>query len=175
MNGVSKTGSIFDALEQLGSGSSYAAEIGDMLERADMFRDFSRAEIDQLAQYVQAFSAPKGAMVLREGNRESYMFVVAEGKLDILKRPASAAEDKKIATVRAGKTIGEMSLIDGLPHSATAIVVESAKLLLMTKRNFESFIEECPETGVKVLRKMANLMSLRLRQTSGILLDHLQG
>lgn len=175
MNGVAKTGSVFDSLEQLGSGSSYADEIGNMLERADMFRDFSRAEIDQLAQYIQAYSAPKGSIVLREGNRESYMFVVAEGKLDILKRAASCPEDTKIATVRAGKTVGEMSLIDGLPHSATAVVVESAKLLLMTKRNFEQFIDCCPETGVKVLRKMANLMSLRLRQTSGVLLDHLQG
>lgn len=172
----SRAGSLFDRLVQLGSGSSYIAEIADMLERADMFRDLSRQEAEIFARYIQAYSAPVGVKVLVEGGRESYMFVVADGRLDILKG-GSAGEsdgDKKIATVRAGKTIGEMSIIDGMPHSATAVVVEPATLLLLTKAQFDQFMESEPEVALKVLRKMAVLLSLRLRQTSGILIDHLQ-
>jgi CRP-like cAMP-binding protein len=75
--------------------------------------------------------------------------------------------------VRAGKTIGEMSILDGMPHSATAVVVEPATLLLLTRNKFEEFMQGEPEVALKVLRKMAMLMSLRLRQTSGVLLDHL--
>lgn len=163
----------FDRLELLGSGTSYTVTIADMLERADMFRDMSRQEVNIFAQYVQAYNAPVGAEVLREGDRESYMFVVAEGKLDILKHSGDSRENKRIATVRAGKTIGEMSLLDGLPHSATAKVVEPSVLLLMTKTHFEQVINEQPEVALKMIRKMATLMSLRLRQTSGVLIDYL--
>jgi CRP-like cAMP-binding protein len=166
--------SIFDNLEQLGGGSSYVAEISDMLERADMFRDFERQEVEDFACYVQAYSAPKAAKVLIEGGRESYMFVVAEGKVDILKGAGDHKNDKKIATVRAGKTIGEMSLIDGMPHSATAVVAEPAKLLLITKTNFEQFNKDHPQVSLKLMKKIALLMSLRLRQTSGVLIDYLQ-
>lgn len=148
-------------------------DIADMLEGADMFRDFNRDDVETLAKYVGAYEAGEGTKVLDEGSRESYMFVVIEGKMDILKQNEGHGEGKKIATVRAGKTVGEMSLIDGLPHSATAVVADSARLLLFTKDDFERFAEECPDVAIKVLRKIASLMSLRLRQTSGVLLDYL--
>lgn len=164
----------FEALELLGSGTSYTSKIADMLERADMFRDMSRQEVDIFAGYVQAYQAPAGAEVLHEGARESYMFIVAQGRLDIMKRAGDHNENRKIATVRAGKTIGEMSLLDGLPHSATARVVEPSILLLMTKSHFEQVSREHPEVALKMIRKMATLMSLRLRQTSGVLIDYLK-
>lgn len=164
----------FARLELVGSGTSFTATIADMLERADMFRDMTRQEVDVFAQYVQAYDAPQGAEVLHEGDRESYMFVVAEGKLDILKHSGDSNEKKKIATVRAGKTIGEMSLLDGLPHSATVVVVDPAVLLLITKSHFDQLINDQPEVALKVVRKMATLMSLRLRQTSGVLIDYLK-
>jgi len=166
--------SSFDKLELIGSGTSFTAKIGDMLERADIFRDMPRKEIDALANYVQAYKAPVGAEVLIEGNRESCMFVLAEGKLDILKRTGEAREKKKLATVRSGKTIGEMSLLDGLPHSATAVVVETATLLLITKTSFDRLFTEQPEVALRLVHKMATLMSLRLRQTSGVLIDYLK-
>ncbi len=164
----------FERLELVGTGTTFTATIGDMLESADMFRDMTRQEVDIFAQYVQAYSAPKGAEVLYEGDRESYMFIVAEGKLDIMKHTGGYEEKKKIATVRAGKTIGEMALLDGLPHSATVVVIDPAILLLVTKNKFEQFMGDQPEVALKVVRKMATLMSLRLRQTSGVLIDHLK-
>lgn len=170
---TTKTGSLFDRLEQLGTGSGYVDEIADMLESADMFRDLNRKDVELFANYIQAYAAPRGVKVLVEGGRESYMFVIAAGKLDIFKNSSDNSGEKRIATVRAGKTIGEMSILDGMPHSATAVVVEPATLLLLTKNNFEHFMQSEPEVALKVLRKMAMLMSLRLRQTSGVLIDHL--
>ena len=161
-------------LEQLGSGTKFTSKIGDMLERADMFRDMTRSEVDIFADYMQAYRAPAGVEVLQEGLRESYMFVVAEGRLDILKNTGEYNESKKIATVRAGKTIGEMSLLDGLSHSATAKVVAPSILLLLTKGHFERMIKEQPEVSLSLIRKVAALMSLRLRQTSGVLIDYLK-
>lgn len=171
---ASKEADPFAELSLMGTGSTFVSDVADMLERADMFRDMSRQEVELFSGYVQAYEAPKGAMVLIEGSREAYMFVVAEGKLDVIKRSGDYKESKRIATVRAGKTIGEMSLLDGLPHSASARVVEkTANLLCVTKHNFEAFLTTQPEAALKLMRKMATLMSLRLRQTSGILIDHL--
>ena len=166
--------SCFDNLEQLGSGARFIPVIADMLERADMFRDLSRQEVEIIAGFTQAYSASKATTILREGDKESYMFIITEGKVDIYKNCADYKHDKKLATVRAGKTIGEMSLIDGLPHSASAIVSEPAKLLLITRHQFDALTEKHPEIALLLIRKIALLMSLRLRQTSGILIDYLQ-
>ena len=167
-----KTGTVFDNLEQIGSGSGFLGEIADMLERADILRDFSRQEVEVLAASFVAYEAQPGAVVLKEGDKERYMFVLAAGKVDIIKR-SDDSDNRKLATVRAGKTVGEMSVIDGLPHSATAVAAEPCTLLLITKRNFEWVTAQNPEVGLKLLNKIAMLMSLRLRQTSGVLIDYL--
>ena len=172
---MEKHTSTFDALEQLGIGASFTPTLANMLERADMFREMSRQEVEIIAGYTQAYAAPKASIVLREGSKESCMFIISEGRIDIFKNNADNRSDKKLATVRTGKSIGEMSLIDGMPHSATAVVSETAKLLLITHNNFEKLISEHPDLALILTRKIATLMSLRLRQTSGILIDYLKG
>lgn len=106
-----------------------------------------------------------------EGDRESYMFVLAIGKLQIIKRDEDNT-NKKLAIIRAGKSIGEMSVIDGMHHSATAVVLEEGKLLLLTKGSFDLLLSKNPVIGLILMKKISNLMSLRLRQTSGVLVDY---
>jgi CRP-like cAMP-binding protein len=69
--------------------------------------------------------------------------------------------------------MGEMSLLDELPYSATAVAREDTQLLLLTRMNFERLGIEQPVLCNVLLRQIARLMSLRLRQTTGILLDYL--
>ena len=60
-------------------------------------------------------------------------------------------------------------------HFAGKIVRKDlTKLVLITRNNFDKLTEEQPTLGVKILKKIARLMSLRLRQTTGVLVDHLQ-
>ena len=75
--------------------------------------------------------------------------------------------------MREGKSIGEMSVVDGMHHSATVVALEESELLLLTKHNFDMLLEKNPAVGLVMMRKIANLMSLRLRQTSGVLVDYL--
>ncbi len=168
------TGTLFDRLEQLGEGSAFRPRLADMVERADMFRDFSRQEVEQLCHFVSAWAAPRGARVVVEGGRDAYMFIVVSGRLDIFKAAGSGESERRIATVRPGKSVGEMSIVDGQPHSATAVAAEPAELVLMTRRNLDQLIEDHPALGAKFLRRLCALMSLRLRQTSGVLVDYLE-
>ena len=45
---------------------------------------------------------------------------------------------------------------------------------MITKLNFDDLTEKFPALGLRVMRKIAKLLSLRLRQTTGILLDYLE-
>lgn len=172
MSGDSKIGSVFDGLEQVGSGASFTDEICQMMEHAEIFRDLEHQEVLQIAPYISAYKASKGAKVMVEGDRESYMFILVSGRLQIIKRDEGEAE-KKLATVREGKSIGEMSVVDGMHHSATVVALEDSELLLLTKHNFDMLLSKNPAVGLVMMHKIANLMSLRLRQTSGVLVDYL--
>jgi len=143
-----------------------------MIERAQMFKDFTRQEIQVISQYARAYEVEKGNAVFREGQKGTYMCLLVDGLIDIMKED-DKREAKKISTIRPGKTMGEMSIIDEMPHSASAVAAENVTLVLITKMNFDRLLDENPLLGVKVFRQIARLISLRLRQTTGILLDYL--
>lgn len=167
-----KKGSVFDNLEQVGSGASFTEQVCNLMEQTDMFRDLDPQEIEQIALYVTVYKAKQGVEVMVEGDQESFMFILVSGRLQIIKRDDDDT-NKKLATVRVGKSIGEMSMVDGMHHSATAVALEDSELLLLTKHNFDMLMERNPAVGLLMMKKIANLMSLRLRQTSGVLVDYL--
>ena len=115
----------------------------------------------------------KGATIFKEGSRGSFMCIVIDGCVDVFKE-SDAHENKRITTIRPGKTMGEMSILDELPYSATAIATADTRVVVITKLNFDDLTEKFPALGLRVMRKIAKLLSLRLRQTTGILLDYLE-
>lgn len=161
-----------DELELLGDGEQFREELCDMIENAPMFSSLSRSDVELLANYLRGYRANKGATIFKEGSKGMFMCIVVSGRVDIYK-DTPEHEAKKVATVRPGKSMGEMSLLDDQPHSATAIANEDSNLLMLTRMNFERLTQEEPVLCNRVLTQIARLLSLRLRQTTGILVDHL--
>jgi CRP-like cAMP-binding protein len=160
------------ALELIGEGTSFRAELCAMIEQAQIFTDLTRAEVEELALYMQAYKARQGAQIFTEGEKGTYVCVVLDGRIEIFKETLGR-QRRLIAAVRPGKSMGEMSVIDDQPHSATAVASQDTTLLLMTKHRFQQLCQERPALGIKILWKLARLVSLRLRQTTGVLMDYL--
>ena len=157
-----------DGLILLGMGDGFHDELCTMLESAHLLRDLEREEIEVLANYAGAYEAHEHTRIFKEGERSSFMCIVVDGRVDIIK-----GVGKKISTIRPGKTMGEMSVIDGFPYSASAVSVENTRLVYITRANFDKLSEEHPKIAMHFFRQIAKLMSLRLRQTTGILCDYL--
>jgi len=160
-------------LDLIGDGESFRDTLCDMIEALPMFSELTRPDVQMLSNYVRAYEAKKSAAIFKEGDKGMFMCILCQGRVDILKEN-QAREQKKVATVRPGKSMGEMSLLDELPYSATAIAREDAQLLLLTRMRFERLSSEQPVLCNILLRQIARLICLRLRQTTGILLDYLQ-
>ena len=71
-------------------------------------------------------------------------------------------------------SLGEMTIVDGEPRSATAVAVASSTLAVLTQENFLLIMRDKPALSAKLLLKIAQLLSQRLRLTSGILVDYLE-
>ena len=160
------------SMELIGEGESFKHELCDMIESAQMFNDFPRSDTEIVAGYARAYAVKKGTTIFKEGGKGSFMCLVVEGRVDVYKE--NDGDTKRLTAIRPGKTMGEMALLDELPHSATTIAVEDTTLVLITKFHFDRLNEEHPALGNRILRKIAKLLSLRLRQTTGILSDYLE-
>lgn len=161
-----------EELEQLGYGESFKEKLCDMLEQVSLFQHSSRKDIEDLADYIHAYHAPVGCRLLNEGEREKLLWFLVEGKINVYKE-TQPGEEKHLASVRAGKPLGEMAFIDGQPHSASVVTASDCTLLLLTKNSFLRLAGNNPRLGLNISWKLAQLLSQRLRQTSGQLIDHL--
>ncbi len=159
-------------LERLGAGEDFKKNLVNMLESTQMFGDFYPDENAIVAGYIQAYGAKKGVIVFREGERTGHMCLLVEGRLELYKNDEQG-DYKKLVEVRPGKSIGEMSVLDGLPYSATAITAIPSTLLILTRDKLARITQEHPRLATKILWKLGNLLSLRLRQTTGKLIGYL--
>ena len=161
------------SLEILGSGIASSDRIVAMLENAQMLRGFEWAQISALAAYVQLYRAAPGAVLFREGDRGDFMCIVLEGKLEVHKED-NRRIDKTVTTIFPGRSLGEMTIVDGEPRSATAVAIEPTTVAVLTQENFLLIMRDKPALSAKLLLKIARLLSQRLRLTSGILVDYLE-
>lgn len=170
---ITQQTSTLDALELIPAGEFSINEIRSLLDSAQMFRNFEWPQIEALSAYIQLYRAQPGAVLFHEGDQSDFMCIVLEGRLDIRKQNVQH-DDKSVATVAAGRSLGEMALVDSEARSATALVVEPAVLAVLTHDNFLAITRDKPALGVKLLLKIAQLISQRLRHTSGVLVDYLE-
>ena len=108
-----------DELELLGHGEPFRDELCSMIENAPMFNTFTYNDVVVLSDYLRAYQAKKGVTIFQEGSKGTYMCIVVTGRVDIYKDNPEQDVQKKVATVRAGKSMGE-SERSSKRYSATA-------------------------------------------------------
>lgn len=121
---------------------------------------------------MHGYKAANGTTLFEEGETDSHLIIITEGKAQVLKDDGQG-KMKEIAVVRKEATLGEMSVIDDFPHSATAISSGDTEIALITKSNLKNITDKYPALGVKLLWQIARQLSARVRQASGQLVEHI--
>ncbi len=93
------------------------------------------------------------------------MLMIIEGRVEVMKRDRWNTR-QAIAVVDAGKTLGEMSMIDGEPRFATCIADQPTMIAVLNRENLARIIVEQPMLGAKILMEFVLMLSQRLRATS---------
>lgn len=103
----------------------------DAREVLSSARLFAAADQDELTSLVAA-SFPrrlaKGQVLFVEGERSDHVYVVVSGRLKVLVASPHGGE-LLLAVLSTGDSVGELSILDGRPRSATAEALEEAQLL----------------------------------------------
>jgi len=152
-------------LEPLGDATQYTDEIHGMISNSPLFENFNLAEIRLLAHFMQVYRADPGVEIIREGEPGDFMMLLTEGRVEVFKQDRWNAP-RLIAQIDPGKTLGEMSMIDGEPRFATCVAAERCTIAVLTRENLARIILEQPILGAKVLMELVLMLSQRLRQTS---------
>ena len=116
------------------------------------------AEKNPFAKFLTHFD--NGQVLFHEGDDGDDMYIIQSGRVAIKKRVKDS--DTTLAVLEKGDFFGEMAILERLPRSATAEVVEEGDLIVISGEMFGDMIKANPEIAVRMLRKQ----SIRLRETN---------
>ena len=136
----------------------------EKLKQVTLFRDLSDAELEVVMRKVFEKAYKKGSTLFVEGMAGEVLYIVIEGGIDITKKTKDG-RDLDIAKVGPGEIVGEMSLIDAGPRTATGKTNSDSKLIVITKKSFNEILESDPAIAAKILMDLLRVVSKRLRVT----------
>jgi len=126
-----------------------------------ILEDVGESALRRLLAEADWFGLPGGTQLPRDGENDRAVFLVVTGSLGVF-----VAEDegsrRLVATVPAGETVGEMSLLTGEPHSAVLVALRDTELLRIGPKVFDLLLTRYP----RVMLNLLKLVVRRLRQTT---------
>ena len=169
---TSSDSDLLDVLDSRSDGTAFADEIFALVDHAQFFAEFNRDDIAVLASYLRIYYAQPGQAIIREGDIGDYMLLLISGEVGV-SRKTLGGEPRHLASVTAGMTLGEMSMIDGQPRFASCVALKKTTFGVLTRDNMGKIILENPSLGAKILIRLVTMLSQRLRHTTAMLLQYM--
>jgi CRP-like cAMP-binding protein len=129
-----------------------------MLAQVPLFRGCSKDELKRIDRAATRVDYPAGKVLCQEGAVGRELILIIEGEA-LVERGG-----QQVATVGPADFIGEMSLLDGGPRSATVTANTDVHALVLPPREFWQVLDEVPAIAHKLLSTIA----ARLRATDEI-------
>ena len=136
----------------------------DAIRSVPLFASLDDEAAANLRNLLRVNDVPTNTSLFRAGDEGDAMYLIERGRVQI----TITDEDKKpivLAELAQGDFFGEMAIIDGKQRSADATVIETARLAVLSRENFLSFIHDNP----KVALEMLSATFSRLRRTDKML------
>ena len=146
----------FDYEQQGASGAQDPAPKTVFLARA------TREDWERLAACCRLRRFRSGEAVVREGEREQALYIVARGNLEV-RRGAN-----RIAQIPAGSVFGEQAFFDAEPRSASVVAVSDGELLELGADDLEQLAARDAQLARAVLFDLGRILSLRLRAATDL-------
>src|SRR5213080_4256341 len=136
----------------------------ETLRHVPLFESLDTEAAHELCELLESLDCKAGAVLFRAGDEGDAMYLIEEGKVRICVR-AKDGHEVTLTELHRGDFFGEMALLGGKPRSADARVAEDARLAVLSRDHFLSFVSSNPNVALEMLTALAN----RLRHTDELL------
>ncbi|MBP7793207.1 MAG: cyclic nucleotide-binding domain-containing protein [Candidatus Goldbacteria bacterium] len=136
----------------------------EQIKALPFFKNLLDQEMDVILKKIFTKFYKKGSILFVEGMPGEVLYIVMEGSIVISKK-IKEGKEIEIAKLGYGEIVGEMSLIDAGPRTATGKTEVDSKLVVITKKSFNEILESDPQIAAKILMELLRVLNKRLRVT----------
>jgi CRP/FNR family cyclic AMP-dependent transcriptional regulator len=125
-----------------------------LLGAVPLFSACTKRDLSRIAALVEEVEAPRGKVMMRQGDPGRECYVISEGTAKATMRGRGSA------SLGPGDFFGEMALLDQGPRTATVTAETDMHLLVLNSREFFSLLDAVPGVAQRIMRGLAE----RLRE-----------
>ena len=134
------------------------AEVRAFLASVPLFRELGQADLDSIVPRLDWMLVPGGHVVCRQGDEGDRLYLVASGRLAIL-RELPSGEDVLLSHAGRGESVGEVAVLTGNPRSATVRALRDSVIARLDRAGLALLVEEHPRIALAFTRRLAGWIS----------------
>jgi len=146
---------------QPGNESIFPESLRARLRDFTLLEDVGEPALKRLLAEADWFGLPGGTQLPRDGENDRAVFLVVTGSLGVFVDEERGPR-RLVATIPAGETVGEMSLLSSDSHAASIVALRDTELLRLGPKAFDMLLTRYPRVMLNLLKIVVN----RLRQTT---------
>jgi CRP-like cAMP-binding protein len=141
----------------------------DSLKKSKIFRGFTDEELKMVSISGSLETFDSNRIFLNEGDTPNTLYVIIRGHVEVFLPKKIAHTNRERATrvnlceMTQGDCLGEYSLIDNKPASASAITLEPSDLFKISKRSFDGIINSNDRSAKKIYHNILLVLIKRAR------------
>jgi len=145
----------------------------EALGNVNIFRNLSHKELKVVLNLVYERMYKKGDYIFKQGYPGNGMYIILKGTVQIIQEnvEGDTKKEKDLATLHSGDFLGEISLLDEAPRSASAYCTELTEVLGFFRGDLLDLLNRKPELGSKIVLNIARILGERLRITNQLLAE----
>ena len=146
----------------------------DLLRRVPLFALLTESQAQQIADTVIKRRFKRGDRIVEQGLKSNALYIILSGRARVL---ASDTRGREVilATLQPGDYIGEMSLIDNEPHSATVRAEVQTDVLMLGRSEFARCMPESSSMAYAVMRVLVQRLRHSVRNIESLALMDVYG
>ena len=138
----------------------------DLLRQVPFLAPLDLSDLEQLASAVSRRKYLNGDTIMRKEDEGQSLFIVERGSVRVY-LPSLQGADLTLALLGPGDFVGDLSLLDGQPRSASADAMEDTNVLILERSDFIELLRSRPDAAMAVMTVVAK----RLRNTDEMASD----
>ena len=131
------------------------------LAKVELFSACTKRELQRIGKAAEELTIPAGTTLTEQGKPGTEAYVLVSGQA------TAKRNGRKVITFGPGDIMGELSLFDHGPRTATITADTDLDVLLIDARHFTAMIDELPSVAHKVLSVLAGRLRTLDRQVYG--------
>ncbi len=134
----------------------------DQLDVFAILRELTAEERASMSPLFKVETYPAGKVIFREGDPGNKIYFVFKGVVQI-EKGVDETNTARLARLGRGEILGEISVMDKSPRTATVTAYVDCELLTLTTSQLDMILSTHPRIAAKIFLGMAKSLSQRLR------------